>query len=102
MRIEVIGRGLDVTEAIRTYATTKLEHVGKHFDGVTGIVLTITRHDHQHKGSFDVEVITSVPKHDAFVCHAKNEDLYAAIDQAEQKATRQVTEFKNRLRESGR
>ncbi len=102
MRIEVIGRGLEVTEAIRSYATTKLEHVAKHFDGVSGIVLTISKQDHHHKGSYDVEVVTSVVKHEPFVCHAKNEDVYAAIDQAEQKATRQVTEFKNRLREGGR
>lgn len=102
MRIEVIGRGLEITDAIRAYAQSKLEHIAKHFDGVSSAVVTITKPDHHHKGDFDVEVITSVPRHDPFVCHAKNEDVYAAIDMAEQKANRQVTEFKNRLREGGR
>ncbi len=102
MRIEVIGRGLEVTDAIRTYAESKVEHVGKHFDGVSATTVTLTKADHHHKGDYDVEIVSRVPKHDPFVCHAKHEDLYAAIDQASQKASRQVTEYKNRLREGNR
>lgn len=102
MRIEVIGRGLEITDAIRAYAEAKVEHVSKHFDGVSATAVTVTKADHHHKGEYDVEIVSSVPKHEPFVCHAKNEDVYAAIDQASQKASRQVTEYKNRLREGNR
>lgn len=102
MRIEVIGRGLDITDAIRTYAESKVEHIGKFFDGVSSTIVTITKADHHHKGEYDAEIVSKVPKHDPFVCHAKHEDVYAAIDQAAQKAARQVTEYKNRLREGNR
>jgi len=99
MRIEVVGRGVEITDAIRAYATSKVEHLGRHFDGVSSVTVAVARADHSHKATYDVEVLTAVPRHDPFVCHAKSEDLYGAIDMASQKADRQVTEFKDRLRE---
>lgn len=99
MRIEVVGRGIEITDAIRLYAESKVESLGKHFDGVSSVTVAVAKADHAHKATYDVEVLARVPKHDPFVCHAKSEDLYGAIDMASQKADRQVTEFKNRLRE---
>lgn len=98
MRIDVIGRGLEITPAIQSHAEAKASKLPRYFDGVQSIVVTITRTDHQHHASFDVELIVDVEKHEDFVSHAKGDDLYLAIDQAVQRSTRQLTDFKERLK----
>lgn len=98
MRIEVIGRNLEVTDAIRQHAEAKAERLPRYFDGVQQITFRLTREDHQHQGKFGVEVVVDVEKHDDFVAHATGEDLYGAIDAVVAKATRQLTDFKERLK----
>lgn len=98
MRIEVIGRNLEVTDAIRSHAESKAEKLPRHFDHIQQITFRLSREDHQHKGSFGVELVVDVEKHDDFVCHASHEDLYAAIDQAVTKSSRQLTDFKEKLK----
>jgi len=98
MRIEVIGRNLEITDPIRRHAESKAEKLPKFFDGVQLITFRITREDHQHSGSFGVELVVDVEKHDDFVCHASAEDLYGAIDAAIQKSSRQLTDFKEKLK----
>ena len=44
------------------------------------------------------ELVVDVEKHDNFVAHARDEDLYAAIDLVIDKAARQLTDFKERLK----
>jgi|SRR6185436_14425481 ribosomal subunit interface protein len=98
MRIEVIGRNLEVTDAIREHARGKAEKLPKFFDGIQLMTFRLTREDHQHHGKFGVELVVDVEKHDDFVASASAEDLYAAIDAAVQKASRQLTDFKERLK----
>jgi ribosome-associated translation inhibitor RaiA len=47
---------------------------------------------------YDVELVLDVEKHEDFVSHGKNEDLYAAIDEAIHKGQRQLADFKERLK----
>jgi putative sigma-54 modulation protein len=98
MRIEVVGRNLEVTDAIRSHAEGKAEKLPKYFDGIQLITFRLSREDHHHHGKFGVELVVDVEKHDDFVAHATAEDLYGAIDAAVQKASRQLTDFKDQLR----
>lgn len=98
MRIEVVGRNLPVTDAIREHAETKAAKLPRYFDGVQLVTLRLSREDHHHHGSFEVELVVDVEKHPDFVTHAKGEDLYAAIDDAVQKSSRQLTDFKEKLK----
>src|SRR5688500_5797208 len=98
MRIEVIVRNLEVTEAIRQHAESKAAKLPRYYDHIQQITFRMAREDHQHKGSFGVEVVVDVEKHDDFVAHASHEDLYAAIDLAVQKSARQLTDFKEKLK----
>jgi ribosomal subunit interface protein len=102
MRIEVIGRNLTVTDAIRAHAEGKADKLPKFFDGVQLITFRLSREDHATHGNFGVEVVVDVEKHDDFVSHATHEDLYTAIDAAVQKASRQLTDFKERLKQGKR
>jgi len=102
MRIEVVGRNLEVTPAIREHATGKAEKLSKYYDGIQLITIRVSREDHQNRGEFGVELVIDVEKHDDFVTHAKGEDLYTVIDAAIQKGSRQLTEFKAQLKNSKR
>ncbi len=102
MRVDVIGRNLDITDAIRQYAEGKAQKLHRHFDGVQLITFRMTREDHQAHGEFGVELVIDVIKHPDFVAHAKGEDLYAAVDLVVQKGTRQLTDFKEQLKQGNR
>ncbi len=98
MRIDVIGRNLEVTEALRMHAEEKANKLLKFFDGVQAVQFTLIKTDHHHKGLFEAELVIDVVKHDDFVIHCKSEDLYAAIDEAAHKGSRTLTDYKERLR----
>lgn len=98
MRIEVIGRNVDVTDAIRKHAESKASKLEKYFDGIQAIAIRLTKEDHQHHGKFGAELVIDVEKHDDFVSHATGEDLYGVIEAVIQKGSRQLTDFKDKLK----
>ena len=96
MRINVIGKHMEVTDPIRHYAESKVNKISKFYDGVQQIDVRLETVPH-NKG-FHVEVTVDVVHHDDFVANAKGPDLYACIDEAAEKAQRQVHDFKEKLR----
>lgn len=99
MRIEVKGKRLEVTDAIRTYAEGKCEKLPKFFDGVMEIAVVLQPAQH---GDFSAEVVVDAVKHDSFVAEVSGPSVYACIDQAVDKMSRQLTDFKERLRSGKR
>ncbi len=95
MRIDVVGRRVEVTDAIREYAESKVNKLLKFFDGMQQISVVIEEIKHRE---FAVEVVVDVVKHDDLIARATGDDLYAAIDQAVDKAERQIRDFKEKLR----
>lgn len=98
MRIDVIGRNLEITPAIQTHAETKAGKLPRYFDGVLAITLTISKDDHHKHGSFDVELLIDVQKHEDFVSKAHGPNVYALIDEVVDKGVRQLTDFKEKLK----
>lgn len=99
MRIDVIGRQIEVTDAIRAYAEKKADKLTRYFDRTQLIEVRIERFDSH---AYKVELIIDVEKHDNFVCHAQHDDLYHAIDEAVQKGSRLLTDFKEKLKNTKR
>ncbi len=97
MRIEVIGKHMEVTAAIRAYAEQKSAKLPKHFDGVQ--MITYRLEQDPHKKGFHCEIVCDVEKHDDFVGNAHHADLYVAIDEAIDKVARQLTTFKEKLKQ---
>jgi putative sigma-54 modulation protein len=98
MRIDVIGRNIPVTDAIREYAEEKVAKLPKYFDGVQSITVALTKDDHHKHGSWGAELRVDVEKHEDFISTAHGEDLYATIDLVVQKGARQLTDFKEKLK----
>ena len=97
MRIDVVGKHIEVTPAIQEYAQKKAEKLNKVFDGTQSIQILVESPQGK-KSEFHVEVVVDVVKHDDFIAKAVGPDLYAVIDDAVDKALRQIRDFKDKLR----
>jgi putative sigma-54 modulation protein len=97
MRIEVIGRNVEVTDAMRQYGESKAQKLTKYYSGLQQVTITILRESSQASASFDAELVLDVEKHKDFVSHASAADAYAAIDLVCEKGERQLRDFKERL-----
>ncbi|MEL7472940.1 MAG: ribosome-associated translation inhibitor RaiA [Planctomycetota bacterium] len=99
MRIDVIGRRVEVTDAIREHAEKKADKLTRYFDGTQLVEVQLDKEDDH---TYRVEFVIDVEKHESFVCEAKSEDLYHAIDDAAHKGARLLTDFKERLKNTKR
>lgn len=88
---------MELTPAIEAFAREKCERLPKYFNGVQEIRVILEQAEH---GEFLAEVIAEVVKHDDFIGKARGPALYACIDEAMEKVARQLTDFKERLRDS--
>jgi putative sigma-54 modulation protein len=92
MNINVSGHQLEVTPAIRSYVSTKLGRVTRHFDHVIDAHVTLSVSKLRQKA----EVTLHVRGKDIH-CESEQDDLYAAIDLLADKLDRQVLKYKDRL-----
>ena len=97
MRIDVVGRHMDITDTIREHAEKKGEKLTRYFDRTQQVTFTISKGDGKPE-AFNVECVVDVEYHPAFVASEKGADLYAVIDETVQKAGRQLTDFKEKLK----
>ena len=96
MQISVVGRHLEMTEAIKQYASDKVSKLPRYYDRVTQIEVIADRGPDNHQ--VDVELRVFVERHDPFIVKVQHEDLYAGIDLAVSKMERQLTDHKEKLR----
>lgn len=97
MRIDVIGRNTEITDAIRKYAEAKAGKLDKYFDGLQQVTVAIKKSS-SHKTDYEAELVLDVEHHDNFVSHAIGADPYAAVDLVVEKGERQLREFKEQLK----
>ncbi len=96
MRIEVTGKHLDITPAIKQYVDTKCAKLPKYFDGVQEIFVVI---ENPRPEEFFAEIRVDVVKHEDFIAKVTGKDAYECIDLAVDKVSRQLKDFKERLRD---
>ncbi len=91
MNLNITGRHVEVTPAIRDYVTSKLDRVIRHFDNVTSVTVILSVEKLKQKA----EVTLHVRGKDLFV-ESDDADLYAAIDSMTDKLDRQVQKYKQK------
>lgn len=96
MQIKVSSKHMALTPAIDEYATRKVDKLERYFDRLLQVDVIIDR----VKNEYTVEILTDVEHHDTFVATSHHEDLYACIDLAVDRAVRQLTDHKSRLRDN--
>jgi putative sigma-54 modulation protein len=102
MKIDIVGRNLEITPAIRQYAEAKVDKLTRHFDRIQEVVFTVGKESHHKQGEYSVELRVDVEGHDDFVSHEKHPDLYAAVDAVVDKGVRQLTQHKEKLKNDHR
>lgn len=93
MQIQITGRNLEVTQAIRDYIHEKFEKLTRHFEHVIGaeVVLQI-----EHNRHF-AEAKIAIPGNDV-VAKAESEHMYGAIDALQSKLDRQLIKVKEKMK----
>jgi putative sigma-54 modulation protein len=97
MNLTISGHHLEVTPALRSYVTTKLDRIKRHFDQVVDVkvLLTVekqTEKDLRQRAECNIHV-----KGTDMFAESSNADLYAAVDELMDKLDRQVIQHKGRI-----
>jgi len=95
MQIKISSKHMDITPAIESYATKKVEKLSRFFDRIQQIDVVI---DKAKKG-YTTEIITDVEHHEPFVSTSDHDDLYACIDLGVDRSIRQLKDHKSKLRD---
>ena len=96
MRINVTGRNIEITEAIRAYAEEKIGKVLNHYDQIQSIdvVLNVIKNPSVSQ-SHTAEVICKFVS-GSVKAEESAETMYASIDLVADKLNRQVDKFKKK------
>jgi len=98
MNLTISGHHLEVTPALRSYVTTKLDRIIRHFDQVVDVKVLLTVEKQKEKeGRQRAECNIHVKGSDMFA-ESSHADLYAAVDELVDKLDRQVVRHKDRLK----
>ncbi len=96
--IKVTGRHLSITDAIRDYARTKLDHIHLDYPRIieAHVILDVTKHRHS------AEVVLHCANHITIEADEECDDMYAAIDGVVAKVARQMRKYKTKMLRSHR
>jgi putative sigma-54 modulation protein len=99
MNLTISGHHLEVTPALRSYVTTKLDRITRHFDQVVDVKVLLTVEKQKEKERRQrAECNIHVKGNDLFA-ESAHHDLYAAVDELVDKLDRQVVRHKDRLQD---
>ena len=92
MQINLSGRHLNITPALRSYVATKFNRIERHFDHVipAHVVLSVEKERKKAEASIHVN-------RGNLFADAEHNDMYAAIDRLIDKLDRQVKKHKEKL-----
>ena len=94
MIVTVSSRHMEVTEPLKSYATTKAGKLSKYYDRIQEIEVIF---DNRKDGT-RVEMIVNAEHKNIFVAHHDDGDAYACIDGCIHKLERQLSEHKKKYR----
>jgi len=96
--VRVTGRHISITEAIRDYACSKLEHI--HLDYPRIIEAHVILDVNKHRQS--AEIVLQCANHITIEADEECDDMYAAIDGVVAKIARQMRKYKTKMLRSHR
>ncbi len=93
MQIQITGRHLEVTPALKSFVEEKMAKLKHHFDHILDVQVVL----HVEKDKHFCEAKLSVPGDD-IVAKSEGENMYAAIDMLQDKLDRQIMKKKEKLK----
>lgn len=85
MQLNITGRHLDVTPAMKSYIEAKFEKLARHFEHITNVHVVLTVEKERQKA----EATVHVNRGDLFA-NEEHDDMYFAIDRLIDKLDRQL------------
>ena len=92
MNLHLTGRHLEITPAIRDYATGKIGKIKRHFDNVIDVNIILSVEKLKQKAEATIHISGK-----AVFVECEDENLYAAIDALVDKLDRQVMKHKEQM-----
>lgn len=96
--IQVTGRHVSITEAIKAYAESKVEHIHLDYPKIIDVQVILDVEKHRHFA----EIVLHCSNHITIEASHECDDMYAAIDGVIAKIARQMRKFKTKLLRSHR
>lgn len=93
--ITITGRGVEVTEALKTFTEEKFSKLERHFDRIISIDVIFGVEDKFRQNAEATILIPNAELH----AKAEEKDMYTAIDRLIDKLDRQLIKHKEKLKE---
>ena len=94
IHLDITGRHVDVTPALREFAEEKLSKIERLLDGAVEAHLVLMIEKHRHVAEIQIKSKTGI-----FSAHMETGDLYASIGEVADKLERQVLKHKEKLKD---
>ena len=91
MQISISGHQVDLSEALKSYVTTKFERIERHFDHISSAQVILSLEKQRQIAEATIRVSGA----DLFA-RAEQDDMYAAIDMLIDKLDRQILKHKEK------
>jgi putative sigma-54 modulation protein len=92
MQLNISGHHVEVSEALRAYATEKLAKLERHYDHITNVHVVLSVEKMRQRAEATVHVSGA-----ELFADADSEDMYAAIDMLADKLDRQLIKHKEKV-----
>ena len=92
MQLSISGLHMDVTDALKSYVTGKLEKLERHYDHITNVHVVLSAKKLQQRAEATIHISGA-----ELFADADCEDLYAAIDKLADKLDRQLIKHKEKV-----
>ena len=91
MQLNISGHHIDVTEALKSYVTEKLQKLERHYDHITNAHVVLSVEKLRQRAEATIHISGA-----ELFADADCEDLYAAIDKLTDKLDRQILKHKGK------
>jgi len=96
MRIEIRGRNIEITDALKDYTTKRLSKLDKYLDDARIAQVALSLEGEKHKEQHKVEV--TIPLNGLLLRgEVSADDMYSAIDMVVEKLDKQIDKHKTKL-----
>lgn len=95
MQVTIKGRHTEVPVNVKSYMEEKAAKLPKYYDRVMEVNIIIDEQGPKKR----VEMLISVAGHEDFVAHEVGDDLFAGFDVCMDRAEKQLTKFKEKVRD---
>ncbi|BEP27906.1 ribosome hibernation-promoting factor, HPF/YfiA family [Helicovermis profundi] len=97
MKVNVTGRNLSLSEAIKNHVESKLEKFDKFFRSDIEAQVTLSHSKRKNKNVQVIEIYIPLKNDAAIRVQEESEDMYASVDMAIDKLNKQIVKHKTKL-----